>query len=89
MPEPELVILESKGGDGVGSAEVEEKKGRPKGLEDVGLKLIGVGVGVVVLPTGDVADREAGGPVGEQVGRPEKEDEQLSGVPLSHGSSQD
>lgn len=77
MPEPELVILKSKGSDGVGSAEVEKKKRRPKGLEDVVMKFIGADVGVVVLAARDVADREVGGPISEQVGRPEQEDEYL------------
>ena len=90
MPEPELVVFEGEGGDGVGAAEVEEKEGRPEGLEDVGLVLPeeGLGgvravvVGVVVLAAGDVADGEVGGPVGEQVGRPEQEDDELIRGPL-------
>ena len=73
MSEPELIILKSKGGYGVRAAEVNQKKRRPKRLNDVVCLFILVKatrLGVVVLFAGNVADREAGGPVGEQISRP-------------------
>lgn len=88
MAKPEGIVLESKGGNGVGTAEMEEEKRGPEGEKF----LIGIGlflVTAVVVVVGNEADDETGGPIGEEIGGPEEEDGEFSRGAFPERSTED
>ena len=87
MPKPELVVLESKGSDAIGAAEMQQEKRSPEGSE----ALAGNSLGVTRLGLclGDEAYGDCGDPVGEQVGCPDERAKQRASVALPERREED